>query len=349
MTKPAPSPGEHLKNTLKEIGMKNAELATLMGRSPQYVTDIIKGKKAMDVDLAIDLDRALKGRVAAADWMQIAIQHRLRSQEPTRSDVLARYPYAKEMIKLKWIDGTKGAKDLDQELKEFWDLQGVAANFKQSPAHIVNEYARRAWAIQVNREANSPAKNHVGPYDPNKFDDLIKALKKLMIEHEDVKKVQDTIEAFGIRCVYLPNPKQCPVDGIASLNPGPDGERPYIGLSLRIARLDSFWFTVLHELMHIKRRHSNVAPDTIDATPDDDECEVQANQDAGEAILPDATYQAFIKRGDFSLIGIKSEAYRQGLHHSILIGRMKRDHFLDWSQFAREHPGVRELLLTEAA
>lgn len=348
MMKLAPTPGEHLKVVLQEKEMKNAELATRMGRSPQYVTDIIKGKKVMDVDLAIELDRALDGHTSAARWLEIAIEHRLQSQQPTRPDVIAKYPYAKDLIKLKWVDGSQSPIDLDQELQEFWALADRAANFKTSPASAINELGKKAWAIQVYRLANDPANLPLPAYDEAKLPQLHQELKRLMRDPSSVTQIKPLLEKYGIRVIYLPNPKGCAVDGIASYNDG----KPYLGMSLRIARFDSVCFTLWHELNHIEHKdseHGRVSPDVIDAPAADNEIETRANTEAGEHILSEEAYADFILRGNYTFKAIEAEAATHKIHVSILLGRMKRDHLLDWSQFAREHPGVRDVLLASTA
>lgn len=338
-----PAPGEHLKNLLREKGLKNAELAARMGRSAQYVTDIIKGKKAMDVDLAIDLAAAFPEGPKAPEWMNVAIDHRLASLQPTRPQVLARHDYAKELIKLKWIDGSKNPAELETELQTFWELRDVAANFKTSLVSAVDDTAKRAWAIQVYREAMFNVAESLPAYDERKLPQLYRELKKLMADPGDIRKIKPLVQSYGIQVVYLPNPKQCAVDGIASHN----GGKPYIGLSLRIARFDSFCFTLWHELNHVEHRDS-ARPDVIDA-PTDDKIEMRANREAGEHLLPEAAYRDFVFRGNYTFNAIQAAADAHNIHVSILLGRLKRDHLLDWSQFAREHPGVRDTLLAAQA
>lgn len=338
------SPGELLQKALRDKGMTNVQLAELLGRSPQYVTDIIKGKKAMDVDLAIQLEQALDGYLRAQAWMESAISYHRASAKVTRLDVLAKHDYAKQLVKLKWIDGNLPLEELDQKLTGFWAVEAegkVAVDYKGSAGAraIVDEVAKRAWTIEVYRRAMAKP---CPSYDESKFPQLIADLQKLMADEGKVAEVQATIERYGIRVVILPNPEKCPVDGVASYNHA----YPYIGLSMRIARLDSFWFVVLHELMHVKNKDSKPA-DTIDRIPANDKKEQAANELARNAIISDGEYEAFVRRGVFTFSAI-SEAAASGhhpIHPSMLLGRLKNDLILDWSQFAREHPGVRELVL----
>ena len=342
MTKQPLSPGQCLQHELEKRGMRNTQLAEALGRTPQYVTDIIKGKKALDVPLALQLERVLGGKPKATQWMTWAVEYTQAQTKLTRLQVLEDNDYAKEMIKLKWIDGNQSPEDLERDLKEFWSHLGKAANFKEGK-RPPDEIARAAWAIEVFRRAEK--QEIQATYQESKLPALIADLKKLMREEEDVAKVPEVLHRYGIRCVFLPHPPKCAVDGVASFNSG----RPYIGMSLRIGRLDSFWFTLFHELMHIKNRDSEsndrvyVYPDTIDRLRDDP-AEKRANAEARGAIITDDAYDAFVDEYDFSLLVIDSAAEEFGVHRSILLGRLKNDLHLDWSQFAREHPLIRHHL-----
>lgn len=339
-----PSPGSSLATILEERGMKNVELAALLGRSPQYVTDIIKGKKAMDVELAVDLELALGGSPTAAEWMQMVLKHHLSTKALSRAEVLQK-PYAKELIRMGWIDGKLSTESLAQAIDAFWDdREKAVANFKQG-SRTPDADARAAWSIEVYRRAMKMT--NVGKYDERRFPVLIERLHALMADEKEVVKVPDLLAEFGIRLVLLPNPQKCAVDGLGYYNEG----APYVGLSLRIGRVDSFWFTLMHELMHIKAKDKLLPADTIDR-PADLPAEKKANEGARNLLIPDSRYEAFVDRGVFTLPAVTAETEghpTHPVHRAILLGRLKNDLYLDWSQFAREHTGIRDLLMTRSA
>ncbi|OWL95074.1 hypothetical protein CBQ26_13560 [Deinococcus indicus] len=167
-----------------------------------------------------------------------------------------------------------------------------------------------------------------------------------MDDERKVGKALTIVQKYGIRVVILPNPEKCPVDGVASYNDG----CPYLGLSMRIARLDSFWFALMHELMHIHNEDSQMPADTIDRIPTNDRREQKANEMARNALILDKEYEAFVERGVFTFSAIEAAAAsgHHPVHPSILLGRLKNDLYLDWSQFAREHPSVRDLVMQTA-
>jgi addiction module HigA family antidote len=80
-------PGDTLAETLEELGMTQAELATRMGRPQKLISEIINGKAAITPDTASQLERVLG--VPARFWLKRE-QHyqewRTRQQEARRTD-----------------------------------------------------------------------------------------------------------------------------------------------------------------------------------------------------------------------------------------------------------------------
>ena len=80
-----------------------------------------------------------------------------------------------------------------------------------------------------------------------------------------------------------------------------DKHSPVVALSIRLDRIDCFWFTLLHELGHIFHRHSQgidngiVGDDPLPAgeTP---ECEQVANDFARDNLVPKKEIDSFIAR-----------------------------------------------------
>ena len=68
-------PGEILAEELEAKGITQRELAAQMGRPPQAVNEIIRGKKAMTVETALGLERTLG--IDASFWMNLETTYRL--------------------------------------------------------------------------------------------------------------------------------------------------------------------------------------------------------------------------------------------------------------------------------
>ena len=68
-------PGEYIQEELDERGMSQRELARQMGRPYQGVNDIVNGKRPINADTAIDLERVFGGD--AETWLNLQLAHDL--------------------------------------------------------------------------------------------------------------------------------------------------------------------------------------------------------------------------------------------------------------------------------
>ena len=76
------SPGATLKGVLIERGISQLQLATLMGRPPNAVTDIIHSKQAITARTALELEDALS--IPAQYWLHMEADYRLALERERR-------------------------------------------------------------------------------------------------------------------------------------------------------------------------------------------------------------------------------------------------------------------------
>lgn len=76
-------PGEYIQEELAERGMSQRELARQMGRPYQAVNEIVKGRKAVTAETALDLERVFGG--SAETWMNLQVIHDLTTARQRRS------------------------------------------------------------------------------------------------------------------------------------------------------------------------------------------------------------------------------------------------------------------------
>ena len=68
-------PGEVLAEELEVRGMTQRELAARLGRPAQAINEIIKGKKAITVETALELEKALG--IGAHCWTHLEADYRI--------------------------------------------------------------------------------------------------------------------------------------------------------------------------------------------------------------------------------------------------------------------------------
>ena len=111
------------------------------------------------------------------------------------------------------------------------------------------------------------------------------------------------------------------------------GGQPTIGLSLRLKRIDNFWFTLFHELGHIVLHSEHLTRKPIVDLEDDGwqdsqkGIEKEANNFAQDNLIPPDRYQEYIKYCDgiYSKANVLEFAKSINISPSIVVGRLQFD------------------------
>jgi HTH-type transcriptional regulator/antitoxin HigA len=128
--------------------------------------------------------------------------------------------------------------------------------------------------------------------------------------------------SHGIHFVIIPHLSKTYLDGGAFwIN-----NNPVIALTLRYDRIDTFWFTLLHELAHIYHDHKTVHVDQLFEREAEDSGreEVLANQQAAEWLIPPLEFKGFIdsNRPRISRKSIVEFSEKINRHPGIVIGQL---------------------------
>jgi HTH-type transcriptional regulator/antitoxin HigA len=76
-------PGEHLADTLRELGMSQSELARKIGRPVQAINQIVNGSKGITAETALQLEDATG--VPAHVWVRLEGDYRLNRARLARA------------------------------------------------------------------------------------------------------------------------------------------------------------------------------------------------------------------------------------------------------------------------
>jgi HTH-type transcriptional regulator/antitoxin HigA len=109
--------------------------------------------------------------------------------------------------------------------------------------------ALMAWQARALRLAQEKAKD-LPDYDPQRVDDgALRALVRQSYFSTGPQNARELLNRWGIHLIILRHLPQTYLDGASFIAPW---GRPVVGLTLRYDRLDNFWFTLLHELAHVR-------------------------------------------------------------------------------------------------
>ena len=104
-------------------------------------------------------------------------------------------------------------------------------------------------------------------------------------------------------------------------------------LTIRGSYADIFWFSIFHELGHIVNDDINKSGNYIDYDKND-ESERLADEFACNSLIDPDNYCCFIEHANFTWKSIETFAASQNVKPYIVLGRLQREHLIEYSRFA---------------
>lgn len=351
-------PGEYLEEVLEVREIKKREFADRVGLSVKAVSQIINGKSLFSPEAALRFERVLG--IDAALWVNMVESYELfkaREEEDRKlqaAEVTAwvrRFPTA-DLKRLGILPDTRKIDRLAEALFRFlrissldaWEeyTAGKAALYRQSGKRPVSREATEAWLTLAEREAEGI---DTAEYDKRRFSEALRQIRgfTLLPPEEFFPRMVELSAAAGVALVVVPELKGTRISGAARwLSPG----RALIALSLRYKSNDQFWFSYFHEAAHLLHHGKRIFIDRKDGAVGeeredegiDERIEAEANEFAGNLLIPKADYRHFTASGSFFDADIRRFAGRIGIHPGIVVGRLQHDERLDFTF----HNGLKE-------
>lgn len=321
----APDPIEAILFRMEEKGLKKADLVPYFGTSSR-VSEVLSRKRSLTVQMI----RALSVGLGLSAETLIGLSGN-ESNIPKRNIDWSKFPI-NEMVNRGWISKlSKGIKDNVEEVVRNYisdsGLQFGAASFRRTLAGEANsptsQYSLYAWLARVIQKSREN-KNRLGRYDSSILSaSFLKELAQLSWSEKGPLLAVEYLEKHGISVIIETHLKGTLLDGAALKDF--DGT-PIIGLTLRYDRLDNFWFTLLHEVVHLWKHVNNEEAflDNLEASSEDRR-EAEANRLAREAFIPRLIWKrsdAYITPSKESIDKLSRELK---IHPAIIAGRLRKE------------------------
>ena len=251
-----------------------------------------------------------------------------------RAKLYSKIPVA-EAIKRGWIEGSS---NIDVLEKRVCDFLGIA-NIDEEPAmpHVARKSAPyatsspalRAWICRARQLA--PLVPVDGRYRAGSMKNLLGEIGALLFAAAETKRATRILAKYGVRLVVVETTSKAKVDGVTTWL---DDHSPVVALSLRYDRIDWFWFTLMHELVHVSRGEGKTAP-VIDRDLEAEQLpknEIDANETAQDWLVPHAEMAGFIARTAplYSRMEIERFARRINVHPGVVVGQLHRRKEFDY-------------------
>jgi HTH-type transcriptional regulator/antitoxin HigA len=319
----APDPIEAVIYRLAELGMKQKDFAKIIG-SASRASEVFSRKRG----LTIEMIRAIHEQLRIPADILIGYP---KQDDSVNADLDWKKFPVKEMQRRGWFDMDLAEGKTGEELvRSFFSRTA----FKNAPVLLrktisgitkdESRYAIYAWIARVLIRARDIKKPDVRYIHGCITDEFLRQIAKLSRSVDGPKIAVEFLAMKGVVLVVEPHLPKTKLDGAAMLDQ--DGT-PVIGLTLRYGRVDYFWFTLMHELIHVQRHlnRQNSAFVDEEALDGEDEREAEANFLAAEAFIPRHIWQASealkTKRGE-SVVKLAESLM---IHPSIVAGRIQRE------------------------
>jgi HTH-type transcriptional regulator/antitoxin HigA len=306
---PTEHPGDFIAEELEARDWTQADLAFVLGWDTAQLNRLIKGHNPVTPDTALMLEDAFD--VPAEFFLNLQRMYDLGKAKKSDPGVKVRASWAsvfpvREMIKRGWIeDGESSLLDL-QMMRFFGKNRREDVPFV-SDAPVIPHAARKSsyegvtplqyvWlhrVIQVAETIGAPE------YSEDGLIKTLSSLRSYFIDTDDLPHIPNLLLRCGVRLVLVEALPGSKIDGVCLWL----DNKPVIGLTNRLDRLDNLCFVLRHEIEHVLRqdgREQMFAPiDEFDGAAADDnlaDCEKIANAAAAEFCVPQAMLESFIQR-----------------------------------------------------
>jgi len=348
----AVSPGRIIIRELEARGWSQQDLAEIMGRPEQMISEIVHAKKQISPETAWQLAKAFG--TTPEFWLNLEMNYQLtksaiedKEREIERRSKLFDVAPIIEMKRRGWIHPIKNQDNLEREVLGFYRVQNMEQipnlqfSARMSKDRGPEDRSLNAWARRVEQIAEN---QHSKPYLQENMMSVVDRILACTENSADISKVPSILTNNGIHFAIVPHLPRTFLDGAALWV----GGHPAIGLTLRYDRIDAFWFTLLHELAHIDLHHERnyldqIYGEEIDRGEGD---ELEANQTAARWLLTEDTFQDFIdvNKLRYSRKAIEQFAHEQRRHPGIVIGQLMFRKELKYSHLREYLVKVRPML-----
>lgn len=324
-----PTPVEAIKFRMDQLGLDDSDLVRYIGQRSK-VSEILNGKRALSKQmikslyegLGIPLNVLMETNQLLDEEFKPAVLDKLLDELPLALMFKRNYfetPFNNlrdfKKSALFYIKEFLRSVNCSDNLANQVLLKSTSNNNSNKP---INKSALLAWAIKLIQKTNVTSLS--GEFDADKITlEWMKSLVQLSsLEANPFESIRKELSAKGIHLIYLPHLDRTYLDGAALKN---DKDEPVIGITLRFSNVDSFWFTLMHELSHVKLHLSqdNFFLENIEKLHTN-KIEDEANELAAKALI-DIDDDLLINIYDVTQVKKISENLH--IHPDIIAGRIR--------------------------
>ena len=352
-------PGQIISRNLDALNWTNKDLSDVKGMSEKSVSQMINNKQSITVDTAILLGKAFT--TSPEFWLTLEQNYRLREKgegekgNGTEAKAKIRtYMPVLEMKKKGWITCDKEASSQIRAYKEFWNVPELDYTPYEKEKEALPFCARQGktderftkyYSITWHRKACVEAgKIKVPAYKKEMLETLIASVGEYTLLPDGPRKFIEELHRCGVKFFVLSHLSKTYLDGAAFH----DGKNPVIVYTARFNRLDNFWWTITHEIIHVLRHIKGAKDCFLDDLEDRTGIstqEIEADQATARLMKVDEiTAKAEPYKNYFTEARLNEIAREVELHPSVVLGILKHHEIVDYRTLPQYRKTVSDMI-----
>ena len=287
--------GSMLRDYLEYNKISQTDFADRLGISQKHMNEIINDKTSISLELMMAISLLTDIDVNLIYYVENKknVYNKLINKYKTDKEInkLLNSYYINEMEKRGWIK----LKDKSSLVQKYLDLVDF---LKVKDLDTFNSYVNKRYlfkkkddsndikiSLWINHCDNMINKKDINTYDSNKFDLILTELRNERIKKYNEKKIIEILRKYGIILYIEDALKGSKIRGCCKVMV----DTPVIYLTRYYKEKSSFYFTLYHELMHIKKDF-NMLKNKIYITEDEESIDKLAL----EEMLPGSVYKSIL-------------------------------------------------------
>lgn len=341
-------PGYYLKDIIEDMGITQDEFAKRLGTTGKHLSDLLNGKCSLSKEIALNL--SIMFGTTLDVWLNLQktytekvleIERRKAEDKEVECVNLIDYSF---FVNLGVVPKTRLAADKAKELLKYFKISSFEV-FKQPDflvsyrtaiqtvceKNIINSNAWVQTALNIGKEIKT------SKYDSKKLRGHLDEIRGMTVQDpkEFYPRLVEIFASCGVAFVDLPHLKNSGVNGAVKwLNK----EKVILAINDRRKYLDTFWFSLFHEIGHVLQEKITmliVGRDVEEMDEANKTLENEADIFAQDILLPEKAYAKFVNAGDFSEWHIREFAARINIHPSIIVGRLQKENHIGFDRLNR--------------
>ena len=344
-------PGYYVQEIIEDMGITQSEFAKRLNTTSKTLSKLLNGEIPLSNDLAENLSLMLGTSINV--WINLQKKYEEKCSEIDKKRKIDKEKKFLKMLDYNYFVALKVVEPHEDENHRIIDLctalKVSSLSILEQPDLLTacktsildvqtkNVVNANAW-IQLGE--NIARNTNCSEYSKEKLKKILKELRGLTRENLSLafSIIKEKLANCGIVLVALPYLKNSGLNGAVKWL---TKDKVMLLINDRGKDTALFWFTLFHELKHVLQKklkavyltttkeHKNI----LTLGRNDEKEEQEANEFARDQLIDKRKYIKFVELRKFTFENIKRFANELNIAEEIVVGRLKYDGYLKWSEY----------------